>query len=182
MEIKRERLKNDRKAPRFGKKEFVHHVISKEFFKNWLKENPKYSHFTYRVFLNHWDMITQEIHNEILMNPQGVRLPYYNGDMLLSYIHTNKEIINPGVSDKIGKDIKFLNWNTDKKPGKVCWIIDHARKRNKWLKLFGGHIDRKLRIKAFNAFQTHPEIFKTARITHANAVMFDKKKKEKNAR
>jgi hypothetical protein len=177
MENKPLRFKNDRKAPRFGKKEFIHHVISKELYSKWIENNEQHKSMSYRDFLNVWDKITGEIYNQIVTNPDGVRLPYHNGDLQLNYVIGNKKIINHGLSNILGKHTGFLNWNTDKKNARVVWSVDFARKRNKWIKIYGSEIDRKLNKIVFGALQTHPEIFKTSRITKANAIVSLKLKK-----
>lgn len=182
MEVKHVRLKNDRKAPRFGKAEFTYHVVSKKLYSEWKKENPKYEHYTYKEFKGIWDKITQEIHNQVVTNEDGVRLPFYNGDLKLKLVITNLVMRDQHNSLELQKEVKHLNWNTNKKPAKICWTIKFAQMRNKWIKLYGSAIDRKFSKKAYYALQDHPEIFSTARVTAANAVIFDKiKKAQKDA-
>lgn len=161
------RYENNLNAPRFGKSEFTNHLVTKELYAKWL-EKTSFKDIKFPKFEKIWEWITDEIQDEVVTNPNGVRLGHYTGDLYLSYVSKQEEIVDHRESDNAGKEIEHLNWNTNKKLGKVIWSVEFASRRNKRCSLYGFEAERKFaRNKAAKAFKTTPDIYKDNRLTKA---------------
>ena len=163
MEEKKPRpvKKPNRFAPRFRKEEFTHQVVNEDLYKRWKKETG--NKMTFREFRDIWDKIADTIQEQVVNNPHGVRLPFYNGDLVSNYVTMLKRHMNKWASENAGYEIPELDWHSNRRPGKIIWSINHARKQHRWLILFAFAPCAKFRRKVSDGFKTHPEIYKLAR-------------------
>lgn len=165
MEEKKPRpvKKPDVKAPRFRKTEFIHNVVSEDLYTRWKKEN--HSSLTFKEFVGVWERIAETLRGKIVSNPYGIRLPFFNGDIGTNYVTSLKKHINSKASREVGYFIPELDWHTNRRPGKICYSINHARRQHRWLILFAFEPCAKLRDAASSGFKNNPEIYRLARNT-----------------
>lgn len=156
------------KLPRFGKAQYTHVLVNKKLYKKWKGQNPEYE-TSWEEFQIIWDKIAQEIRYQVLNNPDGVRLPFFTGDMACKYVQIKGKPIDEKSSRELGKEVNFLNWHSDKRVARLCWSIDHARKRNKWNKIFAFKASQPFQNEANISIKDHPGEFKVARTTKASA-------------
>lgn len=116
---------NDLKAPRFNSRKFRKNIISEDLYKTWkAKYNRKES---YNDFKKVWNLLAEEIIEEILTERDGVRLPSL-GDLYIGYItKINKPIIDHQLSMEYGKPIKHMNFDTRGKLGKI--ILGYKKRK-----------------------------------------------------
>lgn len=158
---------NDLKAPRFSKAEFIHEVVNRKLYETWKKDTGNTHSF--KEFQSIWRAIAGVVREQVVNNPHGVRLPFFNGDILANYYqHLNRHTNRP-ASQQVGYLIPELDWHSNQKQGKVVWSIRHARKQHRWLILFAFEPCRKLKRAVATGFKTHPEIYKYSRATNYTA-------------
>jgi hypothetical protein len=154
------------KAPRVGKKEFSYNIVNKELYEKWKLDNPKYKDFTYRQFEEAWVKVAKNLWEVVCTNTDGIRLPYYTGDLEIKYVNSYTPATEKAAID--GVEVAELNWNTNGKLGKIVWSVDHARKFNKCVRLFCFRPFRLFSNRANKALEENPEIFKSNRVGGSN--------------
>lgn len=156
------------KAPRFGKAAYTYQIVRRTLWEEWAKKTS--NTMTFKEFVIIWDLIAEEICLQVIANSQGVRLPFFNGDMSLKYIEMLNKPINGPASGEVGKVITHLDWHSDRRPGKICWTVHHAAKRNRWVQLYGFKPCRKLeRAASKEGFTNNPGLYQVNRTTEYNA-------------
>lgn len=154
---------NDLKAKRFSRREFIVEVVSKDLHKKWQKQTG--SELEYKTFCIIWKEIANTIQDQVVNNPSGVRLPFFNGDITTNYYQYINRHHNSKASQELGYQVPELDWHSDGRQGKVIWSINHARKQHRWLILFAFQPSRALKIAASRGMKTQPEIYRYARTT-----------------
>ena len=155
---------NKKKAPRLAKREFTFDIVTKELYNEWCEENPEYS-LTFKEFEEIWSKIGKNIWEITSNHTDGVRLPFYTGDIAIKYVNS---YVIPTEKNNTNGDIPQLNWNTNGKLGKIVWNITHARWFNKECKLFCFHAYREWKSRVNKALRENPEIFKSNRVGKSN--------------
>lgn len=119
---------------RFTGKQFKYKIIDYEFYKKWKQSHPEFKNKTYSEFYAVIKEISEFIYDELSINPYGFRLPYYLGDLSIqSYVtRSTKNIAECLKQDRF---IPMLNLHTNRRPYKIIWSINYARKFNRTLKL-----------------------------------------------
>lgn len=159
--------KVDVKAPRFGKKGFIYHVVNRKLYDQWAKENK--DALSWNEFKEVWTYIAEEIIHEVTTNPLGVRLPFYNGDLSTNYVEMLNRHRNQGV--------KCLDWHSNKRQGKVVWAVRNAAKKHRWISFFAFQPCRELKTAAAAAFMNNPDIFRFTRTNEYIATKLLERKK-----
>lgn len=158
---------------RFRKTKYIRNAIDENVFKTWEKAFPEYKDkLTYPEFRKHCNGILGQYIDEIAVNPNGVRLPYYMGDMKLSFIPKIGKVINLKASAQLDKDIPYVNLATNGRIGKIVWSCDNARKFNKYLPIIAFSPSKKLTDVAKTQFRNNPELFQdnTRTIRNRNVI------------
>lgn len=159
---KRYKKKANPKAPRVGKKEFSYELVNEELYRKWLLEYPEYNHYTFIQFRDTWDKIARNIWELTATDPDGVRLPFYCGDLEIKYVKT----FTPPEEQtrEEGPAVPHLNFHTNGKLGKIIWSIKECRRFNRECRLFCFHAHTNFQDRIHKALKETPEIFKTTRI------------------
>lgn len=158
---------NNVKAPRFGKSEFTYQVVRRELWEQWKKDT--HNTLSFNEFKKIWVFIAEEICRQVVQNAQGVKLPFFNGEISLKYVEMKKAPLSVKASQAAGKPVPYLDWHTDRRPGKICWIIREAVRRNRWVSLYGFAPCRALAKAAKDdGFMVNPGLFQLARATEHN--------------
>lgn len=152
----------DKKAPRFGKGKFSTSIINKKaLHKKFIQKNPQYKDVPWEKIVSIWDNITDEIKNQVVTNPLGVKLRYYLGDLKLQYVPYKLKATTLN-GEEILRDV---NIHSRGKVAILKWERRNVVKYNKWLQYFAFDPIRNLQISASNAIFNNPEKFRTARVT-----------------
>lgn len=152
-------------APRMGKKEFSSHVITKEIYKKFLEQHPEYKKMKWNDFKEYWGDITQTIRSESVINPLGVKLGYYLGEIKVQFLPYKFKPMNIDGSNQLGEKITFLNISTKGKVAKIKWERRWAVRFNKMLQFYGFEPDRKINDIAKVYVPENSEKIRTSRVT-----------------
>lgn len=147
---------------RFTRRQFKHKIISYSLYQKWKKENPDWKHKTYQDFYRAINEVVEYIYDELSENPYGFRLPYYLGDLSIqSYVtKSNKNIAECLKQERF---VPLLNLHTNRRPYKIIWSINYARKFNKSLKLMVFRPTSKARAKISNKIIEEHNKYKLAK-------------------
>lgn len=158
---------NNPKAPRFGKRGFTYQVVRRELWEKWKEDTG--NQLSFKEFKEVWLLIAGEIRDRVIDNSQGVRLPFSNGDISLKYVEMREKPIDGSSSQAAGKIVRHLDWHSNKRPGKICWVIKHAMARNRWVQLYGFNACRKLEtLAATEGFRANPGLYQASKATEFN--------------
>lgn len=147
---------------RFSKKKYKTKIITVELYEKWKKNYPELSlSISYSNWKKYLKSILNEYTNEILVNPHGVRLPFYMGDLDLKYI-PKKETPIDFANSKPGSNIIHMNFTTNGRVGKVVWSGNHAKRFNEFLPVLAFQATKNCTDKAKQQFKDNPELFKDA--------------------
>ena len=155
---------------RFIKTKYVRKSISRDLFNKWKKQHPEYKERikTYSEFWNYCKDILIEYVDNVLTNGQGVRLPFYMGDLSLKYVPITYKPIDFEKSKNNNKEINYLNFITNGRVGKIVWSCEHAKRFNKFLPISGFQASTRLLKGAKNALKETPELYFDNRRTKKN--------------
>lgn len=167
------RIKFNPKAPRMKKAKYIHKVISEDLYNKWLANNPEYKDTTFKEWKAIWKVIMEVMWEHIHTDTDGIRLPFYNGDICIKYVNHYRLPPERSYLTEEDVDVAALNWSTGGKLGKIVWSIDGARKYNKYLNLFGFKAASKQSSRAHKSFNENPEIFKDKALSGINAYGVD---------
>jgi len=157
------------------KGEFSKMVVTKKLYRRFIKEFPEYKEMTWREFYDCWLEIAQQIRQEAIYNPLGVKLGSYTGELKFQYLPYKFEAIDPNAPDKSA----LLNLSTRGKVGMIKWERRWAVKFNKSLQFYGFDGTRELNIMAHDRATREPEKIRVARNTlGGHSVWRQKMKKE----
>lgn len=153
------KVTNDKSAKRFGKKKFNSKLFTEDFRESFIEKYPEYSHKTLNTIIKDWKIISGGIMDIILNEPDGVKLGKNMGEFKLGLLRVHN-VIDTQASAEVGKPVKFMNFHTNRKPGKLVWKTEFARKTNFYLKYLGFETTREIRKKCMESFRSHGHIFK----------------------
>lgn len=155
------------KRPDITKKRFRYNnyfmkVVTPELYDKWKKENLELSHKinSFGSFKKYWRKISDEIISEVCINPFGVLLPYYCGELSIKFSNIDLKPVNiraSGINEKI---IPHLNWNSSERVGKLVWNTHKAAKFNSMIRYYGFKGVRLFNQKVNKALLENPEVFK----------------------
>lgn len=154
---------NDKTAKRMGKAEFSTNIVSEDLYNRWKASNPEFK-LTYIEFSKLWQLITDQIQEEIVTNPQGVKLAFQCGELIIQYLPRNLKAKDQVNSDEEGEAVPFLNVTTKGKLAKISWIRKRAVRFNPQIILFAFKHTRNIAIKANEVITNKPEIFRNSNI------------------
>lgn len=129
-------FKVNRKAPRFSKTQFSTQIFGKELWKKFKEQHPEYSEMEWKEFKQLWGDITQTIRNETVMNPLGVKLGSYLGELKCQFLPYNFKATDINASNETGEQVNHLNILTRGKVAKIKWERRMAGKYFKMLQLY----------------------------------------------
>lgn len=151
------------RLPRLGKGDFSTILLSHDFYKRIIKENPEFSHISWKEFQRIWVLIAEEIKIEAATNPLGVKLPLFLGELKNQYLPYKKEVQDHVLSQQEGDNIPLLNLHSKGKVGKLIWERKGARRFNKVLDLWAFEPSDLFRDLASEALRKTPDKFRIAR-------------------
>lgn len=173
------------KAPDLHKKRFRYnkyftHVVSEEVYKKWREENPhlKDKINSFQSFSKYWTKIAKAIVSEVCINPNGVKLPYYCGELSIKYANIDLKPVNKRASIIMQKSIPHLNWNTSERLGKLVFNIKRASKFNAMIAYYGFKGTRVFNVAVNKAMIENPENFKVYSVSSTNTKELVNKLKE----
>lgn len=155
----------NKKSPRMGKKEFSTHLITKELYKKFIKQHPEYKKMKWDEFKQTWEEIAATIRSEAVINPLGVKLGYYLGEIKTQFLPYKFRPLNSEGSNEAGEKVTFLNISTRGKVAKIKWERRWAVRFNKMLQFYGFEPDRKMNAIAKKYVPENPEKIRTSRVT-----------------
>ena len=150
------------KKTRFTNKKYKTSIVSYALYQKWVKKYPEYSHIKFQGFKDLLKDLLNKYKEEILTNTHGVRLPFYLGDISIKYV--DMENINPSASLEVGKEVKYLNFQSFRKAAKILWVIKHARKFNRFLKYMAFKPHTSIRKEAKSKIIENPGMFKNSEL------------------
>lgn len=166
------------KLPRTPKGQFSSQIVTKELWKEFIKDFPEYSKIDYKTFQSKWEDIAETIRNESITNPLGVKLGSYTGELKYQYLPYNFKAIDNKTSNDLGKKIEHLNLVTKGKVGKIKWERRWASKFNKVLQFFAYEPDRRMVILSKQHTDKNPNSIRVSRNTlKGNSIWRQIKKK-----
>jgi hypothetical protein len=125
------------KIPRLSKKEFSIQVITPELFERFQKEFPEYKDMKYDFFLETWLEIAQTIRTEGVVNPLGVKLGSYLGEIKTEFLPYKYRATDIQASNQEGEKVHHLNILTRGKVAKIKWERRWAVRFNNMLQFYG---------------------------------------------
>ena len=114
---------NNRKAKRFNKRKYRENIVSEELYKTW-KEKFHFD-ITFSEFKKIWKLIAEEYVNNVVDNPDGIRLGGSVGDIYIGYIvGAKKRPIDYVTSSLLNKKIYHDNFDSRGKLGKIIYATN----------------------------------------------------------
>lgn len=162
---KKPMFKPDPKAPRMSKAAFSTQVFNKDLHKKFRKEFPEYKDMPWHEFKARWEEIAETIRSEVVMNPLGVKLGFYLGEVKIQFLPNKKKAVDRNASTEAGEIVNHLNLTTRGKVAKIKWERRWAVNWNKILQLFAFEPDRRINQSSKTYIPEHPEKIRIARIT-----------------
>lgn len=155
---------NDRKAIRFGKSKFSKSIFNKELYNKWIVVNPIYIDVSFEEYKRIWKHITDEIQNIIITNPQGIKLPYQCGDLVVQYLPNVVKTTDAVNTSEMGEEVHHLNIVTKGKAAKISWIRKLAARFNPYIVMYGFEQTRVLGKKLYSKLNETPELFRNSKM------------------
>lgn len=156
------------KDVRFRSEKYTKKIISKDLYKKWIQENPKFANYSYMEFRNFWKLLMNKATDIVCNTSHGIKLQLNMGEIALKYT-TSQDINRNYNSSNITKEaVGHLNFASSGKNGKIVWSISNVRKINTELPLIAFHACRNFIKKAAKAFLDTPELFKVSRASKMN--------------
>lgn len=143
------------------KGEFSKRVITNDLYKKFIKEFPEYKDMTWNEFYQNWMEIAQQVRNEAICNPLGVKLGSYIGELKLQYLPYDFKAKEHAAED----GTNYLNLTTKGKVAKIKWERRWAVKFNKVLQFYAFDETRELNRMSFKYTTLHPDKLRVARNT-----------------
>lgn len=151
---------NDRKAPRLGKAEFSTHIITEQLYQEWIKDTDQ--DINYSQFLKIWDSIADKVRNEIVINPMGIKLPFFCGEIKVQFLPKKIKGKDYDLSQKEKEELPFLNIITKGKVAKISWIRKNAYRFNQNIMLFAFEQSRLIGKNLNVALTENPQIYRNS--------------------
>lgn len=153
---------DDYSAPRFSSRKFRKNIIDKELYNKWKNSNDSYKEINFLTFKNYCYKILEAITNLISEERDGVRLPEGIGDIYLGYILYGNKKTNFSESKKYNLNVKFENWHTNGKSGKIIFGTKNRKYINHSSKLWSFVGSTNFKNLAHNSFLKNPERYKNS--------------------
>lgn len=165
MKPTRQVYSNDRTAPRMRKAEFVTHIVTKELWQQFKKDFPEHKNMSWATFYKKWSHIAETIRSEAVINPLGVKLGSYTGELKLQYVQKSSPVENHILSEDLGEKIPHVNIVSKGKVARCKWERRWAVKFNKMLQFFAFEETREINNLAKKYIDEHPDKLRAARNT-----------------
>lgn len=162
---------------RFKRKKYRGYFINQDLYKKWLTKYPEYKKYTFTQFRQYWKLLANKYIDIAVTNPNGVRLPFYMGDICIKYTPQLDKNISVHKTAQQGVEVRHMNFATNGRAGKIIWSIEHARKFNKYLPIMGFEGSRGFKVKSTKQLTENPEIFKNSATSKAQRLYRIKKLK-----
>jgi len=162
---------------RFSRAKYKNKVITRELWEQWKINYPEYKESSYAKYVEYARKILLEYRNEVTINSDGVRLPFYMGDVTMKFVPVKKQPLNPQVSKQILKEVPYLNFGTNGRVGKVVYSAEHCRLFNRYAPLLGFEPSKEFAKLSREQFKENPELFKDNQFSKSNRTNLIKKSK-----
>lgn len=156
---------NNKKAPRLKKAKYTYNVINIPMWSQFRKKFPEYKHMKDAELNKLWNDISKTIQEEAILNPLGVKLGNFAGEIKYQYLPYKFEAKDIPSSQELGDKVKFVNLITRGKVAKIKWERRKAVKSNKMLQFFGFTATREMDILAKKHTDNKPNSIRTSRNT-----------------
>lgn len=111
--------KPDVTAPRFRPKKL--NLTNREFYEQFLKENPKYSGLTLEQFKSVISTFNGKIWEKVIENRDGVALPEQLGYIFIGTCPRKKSLVDFRKSAEFGVKLQHQNWESDNYVAKIFY-------------------------------------------------------------
>lgn len=147
---------------RFNYRKYSKYVVNKNLYNKWIKCYPEYSHYTYSMFLELVKQLIYKYRTTVIENTDGVRLPFYLGDMSVKY--TNIKALDINKSIEYEKPIVYKNITTFRKNAKLVYKIDRCVNYNVYLRYIGFKPTRSFAKDVSDKILKKPTMYKNIRL------------------
>lgn len=126
---------------------------------------------SYEEYLQIWTLITDKVKQQVCTNPLGVNLPFFLGELKVSYLPYKVPSVNNNLSQKVGMEITDTNIHSKGKRGSIVWERKQARRFNNILNIYAFEPTQKtLRDPVREALRENPELFRVGKLKMANKI------------
>jgi hypothetical protein len=153
----------NRKAPRMRKGEFSTLIFGKKLWKKFKQDIPEYKEISWNEFKQIWVEITETIRNEAIMNPLGVKLPLYLGELKYQYLPYKYKALDVDSTEKNEDAVNHMNLITRGKTGKIKWERRWACRFFKMLGFYSFENDKRMNAIAKKYTMENPEKIRISR-------------------
>lgn len=150
------------KAPRMRKGKFSTIIFSKELYKRFCQEYPEYK-LSWKEFKQYWMDITETIRYEGVMNPLGVKLPLYLGELKYQYLPYKYKALDRKATQEEEERINHMSLTTRGKIGTIKWERRWAVNFFKMLQFYAFEHDQKMNKLAKKYTTENPEKVRVSR-------------------
>ncbi len=147
------------------KSKFSTRIITRDLWKEFKEKNIEYKNMSFQEFYDLWGDISETIRTESIINPLGVKLGSYTGEIKLQYLPYKFEAAEYKISEELGKDINILNLISKGKVARIKWERRWAVKFNKILQYFAFEPTREMNHLAKKYIDGNPEKLRVSRVT-----------------
>lgn len=159
------KINNHIKPHRFGKGEFTTQLLTRDFATNFKLKHPQYRSKKDHEILADWQKIAFAITDIVLNEPDGIKIGNNMGEFKLGLLRVHN-IIDRYQSSLEGKPIKFMNYETNRKPGKFVWKTEYARIVHFFLRYLAFKPCRAVQAKCFQNMKEQGDIYKDVTDKH----------------
>ncbi len=156
---------NNMSLPRLGKGKYSKILVTEELWKNAIINNPEYKNMTYKEFKDIWDKIATSFKETVLINPLGIKAPFFIGEWKIRYLPFQIKVQDYKNSEEQGEKLPYLNLHSKGKICKLIWERKNARRYNRILDLYAFEpLQQGFRNEVSKAIIKNPEIYRVSRI------------------
>lgn len=155
----------DKNAPRFRREKYAVNLITDELIKEFKNKYPEYKELPDSKIKKDIKKMFEEVANEAITNPLGIKLPNYIGELKLQYIPYDFKAVDQTTSAELGERVNFLNIETRKKVARIIWTRRWAVKFNRMLQFYAFEPSGVFGHKANEYVLKNPEKLRVARNT-----------------
>ena len=160
---------NERKGPRFSKKDFTYKISIDELYEQFHIRYPEYK-ITKKEFEHLWlDILVPEINNQIVNNPLGFKCPFYVGELKLQWLPYRPKAYDFAHKDKTAEKVPLINLTNGGKVHKLKWERRNAVRYNRWLQFYGFTHSREIDRMAKKKLAENPDDMRVSRVTLGGA-------------
>lgn len=120
---------------------------------------------SWKEFQERWGEIADTIRNEAIVNPLGVKLASYLGELKTQFLPKKYRAVDRKLFMETGEEVNHLNLVTRGKVAKIKWERRWAVNFNKILQLYAFEADRRMNSLAKTYVPENTEKIRTSRIT-----------------